>query len=164
MVRIHVMMWSGWFADTFIILKHLGTDYCNRSLSSDLIHLKHSDIDWRKGEIRLCQKKTGRTVYVPLVKQTESALQDYILNARPDSDCPEVFLRAVVPKTTIANAVCIGSMFQQYQKKAGIARHAFDEKGFHGLRRRLAKKLLITGTPSGRLFPMPQPTAWNISV
>ena len=92
-------------------------------------------------------EKTGRTVYVPLVKQTGAALQDYILNARPASDCPEVFLRAVAPKTAIANAVCIGSMFQQYQKKAGIARHAFDGKGFHGLRRRLAKKLLVTGTP-----------------
>lgn len=113
----------------------------------DLIRLKLSDIDWRKGEIRLCQKKTGRTVCVPLVKQTGAALQDYILNARPASDCPEVFLRAVAPKTAIANAVCIGSMFQQYQKKAGIARHAFDGKGFHGLRRRLAKKLLVTGTP-----------------
>ena len=113
----------------------------------DLIRLKLSDIDWRKGEIRLCQKKTGRTVYVPLVKQTGAALQDYILNARPASDCPEVFLRVVAPKTAIANAVCIGSMFQQYQKKAGIARHAFDGKGFHGLRRRLAKKLLVTGTP-----------------
>ena len=113
----------------------------------DLIRLRLSDIDWRKGEIRLCQKKTGRTVYVPLVKQTGAALQDYILNARPASDCPEVFLRAVAPKTAIANAVCIGSMFQQYQKKAGIARHAFDGKGFHGLRRRLAKKLLVTGTP-----------------
>ena len=113
----------------------------------DLIRLKLSDIDWRKGEIRLCQKKTGRTVYVPLVKQAGAALQDYILNARPASDCPEVFLRAVAPKTAISDAVCIGSMFQQYQKKAGIARHAFDGKGFHGLRRRLAKKLLVTGTP-----------------
>ena len=64
----------------------------------DLIRLKLSDIDWRKGEIRLCQKKTGRTVYVPLVNQVGSALQDYILNARPVSDCPEVFLRAVAQK------------------------------------------------------------------
>lgn len=53
----------------------------------------------------------------------------------------------MAPKTAISDAVCIGSMFQQYQKKAGIARHAFDGKGFHGLRRRLAKKLLVTGTP-----------------
>lgn len=113
----------------------------------DLMRMKLTDIDWRKGEIRLVQKKTGRTVYVPLVKETGEALQDYILNARPKSDCPEVFLRAAAPKTAIMDAVAIGCMFQQYQKKAGIYRHAFDGKGFHGLRRRLAKKLLVTGTP-----------------
>ncbi len=32
-------------------------------------------------------------------------------------------------------------------KKAGIERHAFDGKGFHGLRRRLARNMLVTGTP-----------------
>ena len=117
-----------------------------RLRACDLIRLKLSDIDWGKGEIKIVQKKTGRTVYAPLVKETGTALPDYILNARPASGCPEVFLRAVAPKTAITNAVCIGCMFQQYQKKAGISRHAFDGKGFHGLRRHLAKKLLVTGT------------------
>lgn len=63
-----------------------------------------------------------------------------ILNARPRSDSPEVFLRLIAPRTGLTDAVSIGCMFQQYQKKAGIYRHAFDGKGFHGLRRRLAKK------------------------
>lgn len=113
----------------------------------DLIRMKLSDIDWRKGEIKLVQKKTRRTVYVPLVKETGEALQDYILNARPQSECQEVFLRTMAPLTGLNDSVSIGCMFQQYQKKAGICRHAFDGKGFHGLRRRLAKKLLVTGTP-----------------
>ena len=55
----------------------------------DLIRMKLTDIDWRKGEIKLVQKKTDRTIYVPLVKETGAALQDYILNARPVSDCPD---------------------------------------------------------------------------
>ncbi len=38
-------------------------------------------------------------------------------------------------------------MFKSYQKQAGIVRQPFDGKGFHGLRRRLAKKLLVSGTP-----------------
>lgn len=113
----------------------------------DLIRMKLSDIDWRKGEIRLVQRKTGRTVYVPLVKETGEALQDYILNARPQSECQEVFLRTAAPRTALKDPVSIGCMFRQYQNKAGICRHAFDGKGFHGLRRRLAKKLLVTGTP-----------------
>ena len=86
-------------------------------------------------------------MYTPLVKEAGEALQDYILNARPRSESPAVFLRLVAPRTGLADAVSIGCMFQQYQRKAGIYRHAFDGKGFHGLRRRLAKKLLVTGTP-----------------
>ena len=115
--------------------------------AGDLIRIKLTDIDWRKGEIRLLQRKTGRVSYTPLVKEAGEALRDYILNARPRSESPEVFLRLVAPRTGLADAVSIGCMFQQYQRKAGIYRHAFDGKGFHGLRRRLAKKLLVTGTP-----------------
>ena len=39
-------------------------------------------------------------------------------------------------------------MFKRYQRRAGITRQALDGKGFHGLRRRLAKKLLVSGTPT----------------
>lgn len=45
------------------------------------------------------------------------------------------------------DTVAIGDMFSKYQKKAGIVRQPFDGKGFHGLRRRLAKKLIVNGTP-----------------
>lgn len=112
----------------------------------DIVRLKLTDIDWRKGEIQLTQSKTGRPVYLPLMQETGLALQDYILNARPLSDCPEVFLRCSAPKTAITDASSIGTMFKDYEQRAGIERRAFDGKGFHGLRRRLAKKLLVTGT------------------
>ena len=52
------------------------------------------------------------------------------------------------PFIGIVDASCIGDMFKRYQRKAGINRQALDGKGFHGLRRRLAKKLLVSGTPS----------------
>ncbi len=113
----------------------------------DIIRLKLSDIDWRKGEIRIVQRKTKRTVVLPLIPEAGAALKDYILNARPDADCPEVFLRYQPPHVAIMDATTIGDMFQNYQKKAGIVRQPFDGKGFHGLRRRLAKKLIVTGTP-----------------
>lgn len=113
----------------------------------DIIHLKLTDIDWIKGEIKFVQSKTERTTCVPLLKETGAAIQDYILNARPkNSGRDEVFLRILPPKTHIRNATCIGDMFRFYQDKAGIRRQAFDGKGFHGLRRRLAKKLLVSGS------------------
>lgn len=114
----------------------------------DIIRMKLTDIDWRKGEIKFVQSKTDRTAYAPLVKETGEAIQDYILNARPkESGRDEVFLRVFPPKTQIQSATCIGYMFRFYQDKAGIRRQPFDGKGFHGLRRRLAKKLLVSGSP-----------------
>jgi integrase len=113
----------------------------------DLIRLKLTDVDWEKAEIKLVQQKTSRTVYCPLLWEAGEALQDYILNARPKTECPEIFLRTVAPKAAISTAAAVGFMFKTYQTKAGICRHPFDGKGFHGLRRRLAKKLLVAGTP-----------------
>ena len=113
----------------------------------DIIRLQLSNIDWRRGEIRIVQKKTTRTVVLPLLPDVGEALKDYILSARPDADCAEVFLRCRPPHVAIMDATTIGDMFQTYQKKAGIVRQPFDGKGFHGLRRRLAKKLIVNGTP-----------------
>jgi len=114
----------------------------------DIIHLKLSDIDWRKGEICVLQQKTNVTIHVPLIKETGKAIKDYILNARPNGmQCQEVFLRCHPPKGPIQDTSSLASMFRLYQDKAGIRRQPCDGKGFHGLRRRLAKKLLVTGTP-----------------
>ena len=113
----------------------------------DVIRMELSDIDWRKGEIKVAQKKTGRFTAFPLTREVGDALKDYILNARPVSDCPEVFLRLSAPHVAMMDAVAVGDMFGKYQKKAGIVRQPFDGKGFHGLRRRLAKKLIVNGTP-----------------
>ena len=113
----------------------------------DIIRMQLSDIDWRKGEIRISQKKTGRFSAFPLTREAGNALKDYILNVRPITNLPEVFLSLKPPHAAIMDTVAIGDMFSKYQKKAGIVRQPFDGKGFHGLRRRLAKKLIVNGTP-----------------
>lgn len=126
-----------------IILLGATTGLC----ACDIIRLKLTDIDWRKGEIRVEQSKTGQSVRLPLLGEAGAAIQDYILNARPQNGCPELFLRCHAPKTSIMDATCIGTMFKDYERRAGIERQPFDGKGFHGLRRRLAKKLLVSGSP-----------------
>ena len=83
-----------------------------------------------------------------MVNEAAAAVQDYILNARPASENAELFLRVNPPCYAIMDAAAIGDMFKRYEKKAGIERQALDGKGFHGLRRRLAKKLLISGSPT----------------
>lgn len=64
----------------------------------DMIRLKLTDIDWRKGEIRIEQIKTKRVVHLPLMEDAGAAVQDYILNARPQSYCHELFLRCAAPR------------------------------------------------------------------
>ena len=107
----------------------------------DIVRLKLNDIDWRKGEIRFVQKKTGNTMRLPLIFISMKALQDYILTSRPASDCPEVFLSAKAPTRALMGALSVGNMLMRYQKKEGIRCTPFDGKGFHGLRRRFAKKM-----------------------
>ena len=98
--------------------------------------------------MRIVQKKTKRETFMPLVKVAAEAMEDYILNGRPDTEYKEVFLRISPPHYAIQDAASIGDMFKRYQRRAGITRQALDGKGFHGLRRRLAKKLLVSGTPT----------------
>ena len=113
----------------------------------DIVRLKLSDIDWCRGEVYVVQSKTGGLLSLPILPETGEAIKDYILNGRPTSNCPEVFLREKAPFQAMFDGVAIGYVFDQYAKKAGIERHAFDGKGFHGLRRRLARNMLVTGTP-----------------
>jgi len=59
----------------------------------DIIKMKRTDIDWRKREINIIQSKTGAALCVALEVESGNALYDYLLNARPESDIPNVFLR-----------------------------------------------------------------------
>ena len=113
----------------------------------DIVKLKLTDIDWTRGEIHVSQSKTGGMLYLPLLPEAGEAIKEYILNGRPDSDAPEVFLREKAPFISMASGVGVGYMFDCYCRKAGIDRKPFDGKGFHGLRRRLARNMLVSGTP-----------------
>ena len=112
--------------------------------AKDISYLKLSDIDWGNGEIHIVQSKTGGKVFLPLTVDAGKAIQEYILNARPQTNHPEIFISAVTPFRPIA-AVSIRSMFDKYLRKAGITRVPFDGKTFHGLRRRMGHNLLCSG-------------------
>lgn len=113
----------------------------------DIVRLKLSDIDWANGEIRLIQKKTGIPIILPLMKPAGEAVKDYILNERKASAAEEVFIRAKAPYAALTDSQSVEYLFDRYCRKAGIERVPFDGKGFHGLRRRLGKKLLVSGSP-----------------
>jgi len=113
----------------------------------DIIRLTLTDIDWRKGEIKLVQAKTGISVALPLTKDIGEAIQDYILHGRQDTESNALFLRHHAPFQAFADAVSIGDMYDYYRKRAGLPRNAYDGKGFHALRRTLGRNLVTSGSP-----------------
>ena len=113
----------------------------------DIIRLQLSDIDWIKGEIKIVQAKTWESLALPLTKDVGEALKEYILTARPKTECEHIFIRRNPPHRGLTNAVAVGDIYDAYRKKAGLPRDAFDGKGFHSLRRSVGKNLVTSGTP-----------------
>ena len=113
----------------------------------DIIHLKFSDIDWQKKELRFMQAKTINPIVLPLTPEVESALVEYIRNGRPHADHPEIFLRVAAPVGPIRSAPAIQVMFTKYASKANIDRRPYDGKNFHGLRRRLGRNMILNDVP-----------------
>lgn len=107
----------------------------------DISNLKLNDIDWRNGEIRINQSKTGKSLALPLTTDVGTAIQDYVLNGRPASELTNVFLRSRSPASGITHGILYGQ-FNTYRVKAGLPR-----RGFHGLRRTLGTNMVISGAP-----------------
>jgi integrase len=113
----------------------------------DIARMRLSDIDWEKGEIRVVQSKTDKSLALPLTKDVGEAIKEYILNGRQQTTSDNVFLRCHVPYQGFANSCSIGDMYDYYRKRAGLPRDAFDGKGFHALRRTFGKNLTQAGVP-----------------
>jgi len=111
----------------------------------DITDLRLESIDWRRDEIRIVQRKTSATLALPLTAEAGNAVADYVLNARPASDAPEVFLRAYAPHVKLTGPT--GALImKRYLAAAGIPHKAGDGKTFHALRRTLGTRLIETGT------------------
>lgn len=109
--------------------------------SIDIATLRLDEINWATGEIVLNQTKTKRWLALPLTVDVGMALRDYILNARPDSDEPYVFLRMKSPATQIGRSLPY-EVLNTYTKMANLPRMPF-----HGLRRMLGTNLVVEGIP-----------------
>jgi integrase len=63
----------------------------------DIKRLEFSDFDWPGNRLSVVQAKTGRRVWLPLLKDVGWAVIDYVRSGRPVSDCRQVFLRHIAP-------------------------------------------------------------------
>ena len=113
--------------------------------ASDIAKTKLSDIDWRRSEIHIVQGKTQAPVSLPLQKGVGAALADYILNSRPESQSPEIFLRSLAPFQGFKDGVSVACVLRRRMKAAGITHLRGDGKTMHGIRRMLGTQMTIEG-------------------
>jgi integrase/recombinase XerD len=106
--------------------------------TSDIVGLRHCNLDWPNNRIVLYQQKTGKKTELPLSEEIGNAIIEYLKFGRPNINEPYIFLTAGAPYgklTTMNNAIV------EHMRKADIG---FEERkhGPHALRHSLASNLL----------------------
>jgi integrase len=112
----------------------------------DIANLSLSDIDWVNDTMQVIQHKTGVMNHLPMFPSVSAAVADYILNARPNSDNPYVFLTSVKPFRKLNDVGSIYNIIAKYMQQSGITKMPRDGKGFHAIRRCMGVWLLDAGT------------------
>ncbi len=112
--------------------------------SSDIAALQLSDVDWKKETLTLVQSKTNNKISLPLPPVVSNAIADYILNARPKSDCSHIFLKLTRPYEQLHKGVGRNIMLR-YLKETSIPKSAWDGKSFHAFRRTVGTGMLAEG-------------------
>lgn len=113
---------------------------------SDIAGLKLSEIDWRKKEISILQEKTGAALELPLTVEAGNAVAEYILNARPKTESPYVFLRLRRPYDRLNSRTPAANIMSLYQSE-GFTHQAGDGKSFHAFRRTMGTRLIKADIP-----------------
>ncbi|MDJ0841090.1 MAG: site-specific integrase [Acidobacteriota bacterium] len=103
--------------------------------------LKLGDIDWRRATIRFPAHKRGLSVSQPLTDDVGECLLKYLLEGRPQTKVPEVFLTGKAPYKPMTRHT-LSSMIRHRLKKAGIPCRP---QGSHAFRHGFATRMLKEG-------------------
>lgn len=112
----------------------------------DILDLKRSDIDWNRKVINVVQGKTVVCIQIELSSGVGNAIVDYILNGRPETDSPYIFVRHRRPHDRLSDTTGKDIMVRSLCE-AGISHEAWDGKSFHALRRTFGTRLVRAGVP-----------------
>ena len=86
-------------------------------------------------------------VQLPLLKEVGWAVIDYIRHGRPDSDCPQVFLRHLAPIGPFSDQEHLHGILVKHARVAHVPVSEKRRHGMHSLRHTLATRLMEGGTP-----------------
>jgi integrase len=113
----------------------------------DVKRLRFADLDWPANRVSVVQAKTGRRVWLPLLKDVGWAIIDYVRDGRPHSDCPEVFLRHTAPIGPFSDQDHLHQILVKHARVARVSLSEQRRRGMHSLRHTLATRLMEDGTP-----------------
>lgn len=106
----------------------------------DIAALKYDNINWNTMEMRIIQCKTKKLVSLPLSLESRNAIANYIIEARPKSDLPYVFLCHNAPIRPLKNRSA-SAIVSRYMRRIGIPQN-IPRRGFHSFRRAFGTRLL----------------------
>jgi len=112
----------------------------------DIVGIKLKDIDWVNDAISIIQSKTGKSFKIPLSVDVGNVLSSYILNERPKTDNPYVFLRSLAPFRPLSGHSTCYAVVRKTFHQAGI-RLGNERKGIHVIRHSAASRMLSKGVP-----------------
>ncbi len=113
----------------------------------DVKRLCFADLDWPGNKLSVVQAKTGRRVQLPLLKDVGWAVIDYVQHGRPQSDCPEVFIRHTAPIGPFSDQDHLHQILTKHARVAHVPLGEERRHGMHSLRHSLATRLMEQGTP-----------------
>lgn len=110
----------------------------------DILNLKLNDIDWQCDVINISQRKTNEPLVLPLLPAIGNAMARYIVNERPKTDSPYVFLSCLAPHKPLKEHSGCYAIVRKILSIAGV-RLDKELKGTRLLRHHVASKMLKKG-------------------
>ena len=116
--------------------------YCTGLRACDVLSLRLDEVDWRRQSLTTTQSKTHTPITCVLNGETLNALAGYVLEARPKSDAPELFLTVRAPHRAMKSSGA-SVLFDKLCEKAGIEK--VPGRSFHSLRRSFETVMVSRG-------------------
>ena len=111
--------------------------------SSDIVHLRLSDIDWKGASIQVCGKGR-RQIRLPLTQEVGQAIVAYLKKSRPRVNLDTVFVCFGAPFRAFGSSCVVTKIVDKAFRHAGVVRPS--RGAAHLLRHSLATALLRQGT------------------
>jgi integrase/recombinase XerD len=111
--------------------------------ASEVVALTLDDVSWRKGVLRIHQRKTASPLELPLTNEVSAALVKHLRPNTPPSPYRSIFLRMRAPMGLL-KPTAITEAFQSLVRRSGLE---IPFEGPHCLRPSFAVHLLKNGTP-----------------